>query len=179
LGVELSRFKRLVDLLPQKAQVTVDGRKVPITLEGIIEGTLGISSRLSGVPTMMGLYRYVLLHSQVWMVAPGGAVSVPIDARLPGEIGAWSALHEAKEAGTTVAMWVGVAHDLLPPHVRPIHTVVRGQVVDLLDRDTVLMGDAQGRQRTVDLAQVNGLDVTGGTDFAWKLPVLWPPSSPE
>ena len=181
LGIELHRFQKIVDVLPTHKNTTVDGRKVPITWDDLITGTLGMATSAAPLATLMGLYRYALLHGELWLAVPGGAVSLPIDARLRGEHGAWVALREAKEAGTTVAMWVGVAPDLLPANVTPVHAVVRGTVVELLDDQArvVLMRDEAGRLRRVDLAQVNGLDVTGGTDFAWKLPVLWPPSSPE
>jgi hypothetical protein len=181
LGIELHRFQKIVDVLPTHKNTTVDGRKVPITWDAIVTGTLGMATSLAPLPTLMGLYRYALLHGELWLAVAGGAVSLPIDARLRGEHGAWVALREAKEAGTTVAMWVGVAPDLLPANVTPVHAVVRGTVVELLDDQAraVLVRDEAGRLRRVDLAQVNGLDVTGGTDFAWKLPVLWPPSSPE
>lgn len=178
LGIDLHRFQKIIDLLPTHKNTMVDGRKVPITWDAIVTGTLGIATPVAPLPTLMGAYRYALLHGELWLAVTDGAVSLPIDAHVRGEHGAWGALNDAKAAATTVAMWVGVAPDLLPTNVKPMHAVVRGTVVELGGATrVVVMRDEAGRLRQVDLAQVNGLDVTGGTDFALKLPVLWPPSS--
>lgn len=172
VGTALQGFQKLVDLLPAQKTVTVDGRQRPVTWEGIVEATLGLSGQQQPrLATVFALYRYGLLHGELWTRIGDRAAPLPLDAALPGEQrAAWYALQEAQKSATTVAMWVGTPADVLPAMVQPFHAGVRGRVVEL-DRDEVVVEDDRGRFRTVSIPLINCLDVTGATDFVWKLPV--------
>ncbi len=171
VGTALEGFQKLVDLLPAQKTVTVEGRQRPVTWTGIVEATLGLSGQQQPrLATVFALYRYGLLHGELWTRIGERAAPLPLDAALPGEQRAWTALQEAQKSATTVAMWVGTPADVLPPMVQPLHAGVRGRVVKL-DRDEVVVEDERGRSRTVSIPLINCLDVMGATDFAWKLPV--------
>lgn len=173
-GVDFNRFTKIVDLLPAKKTSTVDGRQFPITWEAIVEGTLGSSALPSSLATLVALYRYALLHELLWMrygPVRSDLLAVDVDAALRGEQDAYYALKEAMDTGAAIALWIGVPQEVLSAKVVPLKAIVRGQVLDMRRGGEIVMRDERGRTRTIYRAEIHGMDVTGGTDFAWRLPV--------
>ena len=175
LGVDFHRFQKVVDLRPAKKTHTVDGRQLPIVWEAVIKATLGGASKSDDLQTVVALYRYALLHCEVWMAAWSAAELVPlhIDALVSGDVTLASALDEARIAGDEVSLWVD-----RPPEMRstsatePAGMLLRGRVV-ALERHHVSLVDHLGRSARVALPRVHSIDITGGDDFAWRLPVTW------
>jgi hypothetical protein len=172
-GVDFHRFSKVVDLLPAKKTLTVEGRPVPINWEAIVVATLGVSHEPYGIGALVALYRYALLHDLVWMTVPGeGFVAIRTDARMRGDVEIYDALREAAASGAVVTMWVSVPPEVAPRSVMPLNAVVRGRVV-AMGAGEIVVEDEGGRARTVNRSAVKSIDVSGGDDFAWRLPVTW------
>jgi hypothetical protein len=109
------------------------------------------------------------------MAAWNAAELVPlhIDALVCGDVTLASALDEARIAGDELTLWVDS-----PPEMRstsaiePAGMLLRGRVV-ALERHHVSLVDHLGRSARVALPRVHSVDITGGDDFAWRLPVTW------
>jgi hypothetical protein len=176
-GVDFHRFQQVLDLLPAKKTHTVDGHQIQIAWNAIVEGTLGVSVEPNAIGTLVALYRYAWLHRVLWlMVGANGAVRIPIEAGVPGDVTGYQALHSAQEAGAVVAMWVGIPPEVATDVVRALQPVVRARVLEIrmeAGRTQIIVEDERGRTRHVDLDELNGLDITGCEDFAWRLPVTW------
>ena len=98
-------------------------------------------------------------------------LAVDVDAALRGEQDAYYALKEAMDTGAVIALWIGVPQEVLSAKVVPLKAIVRGQVVEMRPGGEIVMRDERGRTRTIYCAEIHGVDVTGGTDFPWRLPV--------
>jgi hypothetical protein len=175
LGVDFHRFQKVVDLRPTKKTHTVDGRQLPIVWNAIVDATLGCACDPEDVGTLVAFYRYVLLHGLLRFPAWGGALlaSIPVAAGAAGDVLVTHALNAARDAGDVVTLWVDSPPELSPPPAtRTTSALVRGRVVEVGHGDVSLVEPA-GRVVSVQLTRIHSVDVTGGDELAWRLPVTW------
>lgn len=118
---------------------------------------------------IVGMYRYALLHACVWMRAGDGDVQLRVGVAAPGDVNAWSLLRDAAADGALVSLFVGPLPEALPPGVVQLRGVVRGRVAEL-GHDAAVLRDDRGEEHTVALLDIAALDMTGGAEFAWRLP---------
>lgn len=121
LGMDPNRFIAL-DLLPEKSQINVEGQKVSVTLDSVLEGTLGVPPRrhpdVDGVmQDLVALYRYEILHGFV-RIAQGRSVNARVNAQIPGDVRLFSFLREAQRSHAEIGV-LYCALEARPP--RPLH----------------------------------------------------------
>lgn len=135
-----------LDLLPRSRKVAVGHHSLQVTLDRVIEGTLGVAkTELASLQpelalsTLAALYRFAVLHGSVLVrVDSRAVVELKMDLRLPGDVSLASILEESKKYRVELDLIIGVP-SILPRALDP----VRGTVVDYT-YDQIRLGTAQG-----------------------------------